>query len=312
MYETHFGLRGRPFRPTPDAGSYYPATSHEQALARLQTALAEEEGMVLLTGLPGTGKTLLCHCLLERLGDSYSTAFLTNSHVGDANGFLQAILHDLSLPYEGRGEQELRLALTDYLLKNYAEGRRTLLIVDEAQNLLHEALEELRLLGNLEGRHGKALQTLLVAQPDLLESLRQPGYSALRQRLAVRIQLDPFTKEEAADYLMHQIRAAGGRPEELLADEALAVLAKATEGVPRSLNQAAHQALGLAQQADMSQVDAEVAVDALALCDIEANLEEDETNETKQKDDVGKKGHTLYQPRTNGKARHGVEDGEDA
>jgi type II secretory pathway predicted ATPase ExeA len=312
MYEAHFGLRARPFRPTPDAGSYYPATGHEQALARLQAALAEEEGMVLLTGLPGTGKTLLCHCLLERLGDGYTFAFLTNSHVGDAAGLLQAILHDLSLPYEGRGEQELRLALTDYLLKSYAEGRRTLLIADEAQNLLHEALEELRLLGNLEGRHGKALQVLLVAQPDLAESLRQPVFAALRQRLAVRVQLDPFTKDEAADYLMHQIRAAGGRPEELFADEALAVLARASGGVPRLLNRAAHQALGLAHGADMAQVDAEVAVEALALCDIEANLDEEETNTIPLKEDNGKKPQSLYHPRTNGKARHGVEDGEDA
>jgi type II secretory pathway predicted ATPase ExeA len=312
MYEAHFGLRGRPFRPTPDAGSYYPATGHEQALARVLTALAEEEGIALLAGVPGTGKTLLCHCLVDRLGDAYTIAFLTNSHVGDAAGLLQAIMHDLSQPYEGRAEQELRLALTDYLMKCYAEGHRTLLIVDEAQNLLQDALEELRLLGNLEGRHGKALQVLLVCQPDLVESLRQPAYAALKQRLAVRIQLNPFTKDEAADYLVHQVRVAGGRPEEIFADEALAVLARATGGVPRVLNQAAHQALALAQQANMAHVDAEVAVEALAICDIEANLEEEETNAIPLKEDNDLKAESLYHPRTNGKARHGVEDGEDA
>jgi type II secretory pathway predicted ATPase ExeA len=312
MYEAHFGLRGRPFRPTPDAGSYYPATGHEQALALVLSALAEEEGIALLAGVPGTGKTLVCHCLVERLGDAYTIAFLTNSHVGDTAGLLQAIMHDLSQPYEGRAEQELRLALTDYLMKNYSEGHRTLLIVDEAQNLLSDALEELRLLGNLEGRHGKALQVLLVCQPDLVESLRQPAYAALKQRLAVRIQLHPFTKDEAADYLVHQIRVAGGRPEEIFADEALAVLARATGGVPRVLNQAAHQALALAQQANMAHVDAEVAVEALAMCDIEANLEEEETNAIPLKEDNDLKAESLYHPRTNGKARHGVEDGEDA
>jgi general secretion pathway protein A len=268
--------------------------------------------MALLTGLPGTGKTLLCHCLVERLGDGYTVAFLTNSHVGHATGLLQAIMHDLSLPYEARSEQELRLAITDYLLESYAEGRRTLLIVDEAQNLFPDALEELRLLGNLEGRHGKALQVLLASQPDLIESLRQPAFAGLRQRLVARIQLDPFTRDEAADYLVHQIRAAGGRSEELFADEALAMLARATGGVPRLLNQAAHQALALAQQADMAQVDAEVAMEALTRCDIEVNLDEEETNTIPLKEDNGKKAQTLYHPRTNGKARHGVEDGEDA
>src|ERR1700687_5635626 len=197
MYESYFGLRGRPFRPTPDADSYYPATGHERALDRLRQALAEGEGLALLTGSPGTGKTLLCHVLLERSGDQFNAAFLTNSHVGNAAGLLQAILHDLSLPYEDRGEQALRLALTDFLLKSYAEGKQTLLIVDEAQNLSREALEELRLLGNLEGREGKAIQVLLVGQPEILETLSSSSSAALRQRLVVRVQLNYLTEDEA-------------------------------------------------------------------------------------------------------------------
>src|SRR5262249_36551906 len=102
MYESHFGLRERPFRPTPDCGAYYPATSHERALTRLLQALADDEGIVLLTGEPGTGKTLLCHCLLERLGPDVASAFVTNSHLADRASLLQALLYDLSLPYEGR------------------------------------------------------------------------------------------------------------------------------------------------------------------------------------------------------------------
>src|SRR5262245_30972090 len=132
MYESHFGLRRRPFRPTPDSTCYYPATAHEHCLTRLAQALADDEGMVLLTGAPGLGKTLLCHCLLERLEGEVTSAFLTNTHFRDRTGLLQAILYDLSLPYEGRGEQELRLALTDHLLQNYQAGRRTVLVVDEA------------------------------------------------------------------------------------------------------------------------------------------------------------------------------------
>ena len=162
IYPTHFHLRQRPFPATPDPACYYPATSHERALARLLDGLADGEGVLVLTGTPGTGKTLLCHCLLERLGPGRSVAFLTNARADSRAGLLQAILYDLSLPYEGRSEQELRLTLTDHLLRGYEEGRNTLLVLDEAQHLTPDLLEELRLLGNLEARSGKALQVILV------------------------------------------------------------------------------------------------------------------------------------------------------
>jgi type II secretory pathway predicted ATPase ExeA len=223
---------------------------------------------MLLTGAPGTGKTLLCHCLLERLGSRTNVVFLTNSHVGSRSGLLQAILFDLSLPYEGRGEQEMRLALTDHLLRGFEQGRGTLLIVDEAQHLTPDLLEELRLLGNLEARSGKALQVLLVGQPALLETLRRPELTALWQRLAIRAEVDPLALQEAADYLLHHVRSAGGRPERLFADEALELLSHQTRGVPRLLNQAAHQALNLAAEAGSAQVDAEAALEALALFDL--------------------------------------------
>jgi len=306
MYESHFGLRDRPFRPTPDAGSYYPATGHELALDQLRVALAEGQGLALLTGAPGTGKTLLCHVLLERLGDVFNPALLTNSHVGNVAGMLQAILHDLSLPYEGRGEQELRLSLTDALLNSYAQGRPTLLMFDEAQNLPPDALEELRLLGNLEGREGKAIQVILVAQPLFLESLDQPQLAALRQRLAVRAQLCALTQDEAADFLVHQIRAVNGKPERVFSDEALSLLARGSEGIPRLLNQTAHQALSLACRAAMDQVDAEVALEALTFCGIEVDLDEGEESLP-----VKQAGH-AFDPRTNGRTKHGAEDGQDA
>ncbi len=274
MGASHFGLRQRPFPATPDPARYYPATSHERALARLLGGLGDGEGVVVLTGLPGTGKTLLCHCLLERLGSGVSIAFLTNSHVGDRAGLLQAILFDLSLPYEERGEQELRLALTDHLLRGYEAGRGTILIVDEAQHLTPDHLEELRLLGNLEARSGKALQVVLVGQPALLETLRRPELAALAQRLAVRADLEPLALQEAADYLLHHVRVAGGRPERLFADEALELLARQTGGVPRLLNQTAHQALNLAAEAGSAQVDAEAALEALALLGLDAEVAE--------------------------------------
>ncbi len=264
MYPTHFQLRQRPFPATPDPARYYPATCHERAIARLLHGLEDGEGVLALTGAPGTGKTLLCHCLLERLDPRANVAFLTNSHVGSRAGLLQAILYDLSLPYEGRGEQELRLALTDRLLHGYESGGSSILILDEAQHLTPDLLEEVRLLGNLEARSGKALQVILVGQPPLVETLRRPELSALRQRVSIRVELEPLPLQEAADYLLHHVRIAGGRPERLFADEALELLSRQTGGVPRLLNQAAHLALNLTVESDASQVDAEAALEALA------------------------------------------------
>jgi type II secretory pathway predicted ATPase ExeA len=269
MYESHFGLRQRPFRPAPEGAAWYPATSHELALDRLTRALANDDGLMLVTGEPGTGKTCLCHRLAERLGDSVTTAFLTHGHCPDRAALLQAILFDLGQPYAGRSEQELRLGLTELLLQNFAAGRKTVLLLDEAQSLPAECLEELRLLSNLESRHGKAFQAVLSAQPGLQETLRRPDLSALRQRLRTCVQIEPLDINEAADFLLHQIRSAGGQPETLVDDEAIALLARSTGGVPRVLNQAAHLAFELACAGGAESVDVEAVGEALTQLGLE-------------------------------------------
>lgn len=270
MYDKRFGLTRRPFSATPDSDRYYPATSHETALAAMRQALADDEGIVLCTGAPGTGKTLLAQVMLDRLTDDSASALLTNSHLADRSALLQAILYDLDLPYADRGEQVLRLRLTEQLLKNCAAGRRTLLVVDEAQHLSADLLEELRLLTNLEGGGRKALQVVLIAQPAILDTLGQPALEVLQQRLAVRCRIEPLGAEEAADYLHHHLRQAGAEPERLFDESAIDLLVRGTGGVPRRLNQAAHQALVLADAADMDGVDAEAAVEALAVLGLSA------------------------------------------
>lgn len=297
MDESRYGLRRRPFPATADPDCYYPADAHERALGRLLGGLADDEGLLLLTGEPGVGKTLLCLCLLERLGGQTATAFLTNSHFRDRAGLLQAILYDLSLPYEGRGEQEMRLALTDHLLKHFAaEQKPVVLIVDEAQHLDADLLEELRLLANLEAPGGRALQVVLAAQPSIAETLRRPGLAALRQRLAVRAELGALALEEAADYLLHHLRTAGARPEEVFGDEAVELLARGAGGVPRLLNQAGHKALTLAAEADAESVDVEAVLEALAALGLETELPADA--EDLEGDDAF--------PRVNGEGRNGV------
>jgi general secretion pathway protein A len=279
MYETRFGFRQRPFPATPDSTCYYPATGHERALGQLRQALDDRLGLAILTGDPGHGKTLAGQCLLERLGQDVVSAFLTNSHFRDRTSLLQAILYDLSLPFNDGSEQELRLRLTEFLLENCKKGRQAVLVVDEAHHLAADLLEELRLLGNLEAGSHKALHVILVGQAGLLQTLREPELAALQQRLEVRATLPPLGVEEAADYLLHHFRRAGVRPEAIVSDEALEVLAHHTRGVPRLLNQAARQALSLADAADAPYVDVEAVLEALATLGIEVS-EEQETATT--------------------------------
>ena len=264
MYLEHFGLRTRPFRTTPDVDAYYPATTYETSLAQLRQALHEDEGIVLLEGEAGSGKTLMAHLLFEKLPDGWRTAFLTHCRFFGRGDLLQAILFDLGLPYQGLSEHEMRLELTRSCLEKFRQGGRTIIVADEAHLLSMDQLEELRLLSNLEGKEGKAVQVVLIRLPGLFETIRKPGLETFKQRLAVSCRLDPLSVEESADYLLHQIRRVGGRPEKLLGEDVLDILSHASRGVPRLLNQAAHCAFKLAYEAEAEQVDAEAAVEAIS------------------------------------------------
>lgn len=264
MDEKRFGFKRRPFPSTPDAGLYYPATLHESALAALTRGIAEDEGFVLLTGAPGAGKTLLGYVLLERLDERTASAFLTNSHFADRSALLQAILYDLALPHDGTSEQILRLRLTDELLKSCAAERRTVVVIDEAHHLSADLLEELRLLANLEAGSGKAVQFVLLAQPSIVTTLQQPALESLAQRMAVCPKLHALDVEEACDYLLHHLRLAGVKPENIFDDTAIEAIARATHGIPRRLNQGAHQALVLAEENELLKVDTESALEALS------------------------------------------------
>jgi MSHA biogenesis protein MshM len=264
MYVEHFGLVRRPFRSTlGDGTAWYAAPGHELVLARLAETIADDEGLALLTGDPGTGKTLVCRRLLGRIGDDVNQVYLTNGRFADPTSFLQTILYDVSLPYEGKREQELRLMLTDFLLEQFAGGRRTVLVIDEAHHLSPDLLEEVRLWGNLEADDARALQVVLSAQPQILERLQGSSLATLSQRLKIRLRLDPLTMDQSAGYLSHQMRVVGGA--RLFSDEALDLLCRAGKGVPRILNQLADQALRVACEAGAAAVDAEAVIEALEI-----------------------------------------------
>jgi type II secretory pathway predicted ATPase ExeA len=264
MTLARFNLSSRPFATGPDPAAYYPAPGHEEALEEIITALADGEPYVLLFGEAGVGKTLVAQLIMSRLGDDTLTALVTNCHFSCRGDLLQAMLYELGLPHVTRPEQEMRIALTEFLLGRHLAGQKTVLVLDEAQLLTPDLLEEVRLLGNLESPKGKAVQVVLIAQPDIFATLELPGLGGFVQRLVARIRLEPLGMKDSAAYLAHQITRAGGKPESVLTDEAIEVLSRGCRGVPRLLNQAGRAAFSVTAKAGLRVVDAEGATEALA------------------------------------------------
>ena len=272
-----FGLSRRPFRPNPDPAGYVPREATEAALAALRHALDRRESLALLDGPGGVGKTVVALKFLETLDANAQRVFVPAARMRTPAELFQTLLFDDDEPYAGRSEHELRLAVTDRLLKTIARGP-TVLVLDEAQHLGDDALEELRLLGNLAGRHGSALFALLVAQPELRERLARSA-TGVAHRLGTRLALPPMTEAESAEYLAGQLARGGDESAKAFTPEALRVLAASCGGVPRVLNRAATAALDAAGDADAPSADAEVVFDALAGLGVEAREPGDELPE---------------------------------
>jgi general secretion pathway protein A len=264
MYHRYFGMKHRPFTSTPQIGSCFPAAAQEEAFATLQYAITQGRGIAVLTGLPGTGKTLVCHRLTATLEPTFTTAMITNTHMPTVKGLLQAILYDLSLPFHGLDEQELRLTLTDFLLGKYAGGGRTVLIIDEAQNLGVSLLEELRMLSNLEGGSDKLFQIVLAGHPRLLQLLRNPDLETLNQRIGARATLAPLTDEETVGFIQHQLECAGVRGEEVFTYDAMYAVYEAVGGIARLIGKLCDHALLRAYVTDSRRVDRTVVEEAKA------------------------------------------------
>jgi len=272
---SQFGIARRPFRPAVDTGSYYPAAGHEAAAEAVAAAFARRDPAVLIDGPPGTGKSLVARVWLDRLPPNVPRVMLPNLHAARPADLLQAILFDLNQPYQGLSEQELRLAVTAQLLAAVPAGHPTVVVIDEAQHLSPAVLEELRLLGNIETADGSALFLLLVAQPNIRTILTSPECAAFAQRVGVMGRIEPFSADESAAYLRHQVKAAGGNPAKVFDADAVAVLAGACGGVARLLNRAASLAAELAAGAGAETVDVEAALEALTRLGLEPAAEED-------------------------------------
>jgi len=242
MYTAFYGLREKPFALSPDPRFLYLAGSHREALAHLLYGIEQGEGFISITGEVGTGKTTLCRTLLERLDGDTEVAFLFNPS-RTALELLQSICAELELPAEGLTRRTLMSQLNTFLLAKKREGRRVLLIIDEAQTLSENTLEQVRLLSNLETSREKLIQILLLGQPELDRKLDGRGLRQLRQRISVRWQLDPLGPHETRAYVRHRLSVAAGEPKDLFSDAALREVHRRTGGIPRLVNQLCDRAL---------------------------------------------------------------------
>lgn len=236
MYKDFFGLRANPFNVNPDPRYLFLTRHTEEALACLTYGIQSRKGFILLTGEVGTGKTTLINKLLEWLRlQQVATAFIFNSRM-NVPQFLDYMMSDFGIPSDSRAKSQVLLRLYNWLLDRYRAGETAVLIVDEAQNLSEEVLEEIRMLTNLETFTEKLLQIVLVGQPELEHKLKQPQLRQLRQRLTLRAKTHPLTHEETQAYVQQRLRIAGSSGEEIFEPEALSLIHRYSLGIPRVIN----------------------------------------------------------------------------
>ncbi len=236
MYTEYFGLKEEPFSIAANPRFLYMSARHREALAHLLYGIRSDCGFVLLTGEVGTGKTTVCRCLLEQLPPTTDVAFILNPKV-TVPELLSTVCDELHIPYPA-GNQSIKVfvdAINAHLLASNAAGRSTVLLIDEAQNLSAEVLEQLRLLTNLETNERKLLQIILIGQPELDDLLARPELRQLSQRITARYHLRPLLRAEMGGYVSHRL-AVAGRNETVFAPRVLGKLYRRTGGVPRLIN----------------------------------------------------------------------------
>lgn len=243
MYQNFYGFTEMPFNITPDPKFLYLSPTHQEALQHLKFGVEQRKGFIVVVGEVGCGKTTLCRRFLNELdGSRFDTALIVNPRVNE-NQMLRAILHELGEKEVSDDPHNLVLQMQRVLLSRIEKGRDIVLIIDEAQNLSFEVLEQIRLLSNLETDQQKLLQIVLMGQPELKDILRRDELRQLRQRILVHCELRPLTRQDLSHYIHHRLSRAGGNGRPQFSPWALWFVHRFSRGIPRIVNNLCDKAL---------------------------------------------------------------------
>jgi type II secretory pathway predicted ATPase ExeA len=279
MYKSFFGLKANPFGMNPDPRFLFLTRDTREVLASLAYGVQSRRGFVVLTGEVGTGKTTLLNKLLEYLRmNRVATAFVFNPRM-EATDFLQFVAADFGVQTQSANKSHLLLRLNHWLLERYRAGETAALIIDEAQNLSPDLLEEIRLLTNLETFTEKLLQIVLSGQPELDDKLRSPDLRQLRQRIALRCRTRPLSLEDSHAYIQERLRLAGCVGKSVFVPEAVDAVFRYAQGIARVTNLVCEHALISAYAAHSRQVTADIVHDVARDLELDcAAFGSDETN----------------------------------
>jgi len=261
MYESYYGLTEKPFSIQPDPEFLFMGKRHSLAFAMLEYGIQNRAAFSVICGEIGSGKTTLIRHLLNNLGDEFEVGIVYNTHK-NTDELLDWIMLSFGQPYEGMSHVAMYEAFQKFLIQKYGEGKRTVVIVDEAQNVNPAALESLRMLSNINADKDQLLQIILVGQPQLRDNLRRPDLQQFMQRVSVDFYLPPMAPSEVKKYIHHRLRVAG-RETPLFTDEACARIADYTGGIPRAINTLCDTVLVYGLSSDVGQIDVDLVDEVL-------------------------------------------------
>ncbi len=272
MYEQFYGLKRQPFEISPDPAFFCPTPRHNEALASVAHGIQRRKGFVMITGEVGTGKTLVAQCLFAFLKRSrIPFAYIFNTRL-NASEFLHYVLTDLGIACKGKSKAELLIELNNLLVARYKENSTVVLVVDEAQLLEWEVLEEIRLLTNLETANHKLLQIVLIGQPELDVKMELPSLRQVKQRLAFRCRLEPLNERQTREYVCRRLSMAGGGQQTIFSPEALSAIYRYSAGIPRLVNTICENSLIAGYAMRRAQITAEIVDEVAADFQLNPNL----------------------------------------
>jgi len=259
MYAAYFGLKENPFSLSPEPRYLFLSEQHRDALNCLIYGIKEKKGFVLLSGDIGMGKTTVCRSLLASLDHSVETALIFNTAVSDID-LLETILEEYGVDIKGepRSKKNYIGLLNNFLLENFSAGKTAVLLIDEAQNLSHAVLEQIRMLSNLETETEKLIQIILIGQPEINNHLMLPALRQLNERITVRYALKPLSPPEVREYIHHRLKVAHGPGDIRFTGAAYRLIFNFSEGIPRRINTLCDRALLIAYTKNITKIDRKI------------------------------------------------------